>query len=130
MDLEVQRETVQANLQKAIEDLATPILASYCKNQYALAHAYFQGLYKSGLWPLSEKLRQSSLSTIMERMTRFPGINKNGCTCRMCDVAYKFLLSDMEKKHLSSVTGLCLDCVKDGGSGLKGDNRNCRFEHS
>jgi hypothetical protein len=133
VDLEVRRGAVQASLQKAIEDIATPILTSNCQYKDDLTHAYFRGLHLSLLWPLSEKFRQSSLSIIMERITWFPESNptmRKYNTCGVCQISYKPLLLDIRKKHLSSITGLCLDCVTDGDSNLKENNRDCRYAHS
>jgi hypothetical protein len=132
VDLEVRRGAVQASLQKAIEDIATPILTAKCQYKDELAHAYFRGLHKSSLWPLSEQFRQSSLSTIIQRISWFPESNptRQYCRCNVCGISYKPLLLDIRKKHLSSITSLCLDCVRGGGSNLKENNRDCRFAHS
>ncbi|KAF8857824.1 hypothetical protein BDZ45DRAFT_422472 [Acephala macrosclerotiorum] len=133
VDLEVQRGAVQASLQKAIEDVATPILTTTtCKYRNELAHAYFRGLHGSSLWPLSEKFRQASLSTIMQRISWIPESNstRTYCQCDACEAPYKPLLLEIKAKHLSSITSLCLDCIKGGGSNLKENNRDCRFAHS
>jgi len=131
-DLEVRRGAVQSSLQKAVEDVATPILTSKCSFGSDIAHAYFRGLQTSSLWPLSEKFRQSSLATIMQRISWFPETNppRAYCRCKVCGISYQPLLKDIKAKHLSSISSLCLDCVKGGGSDLKGNDRECRFAHS
>ena len=132
MDLEARRGAVQASLQKAIEDVATPILTATCQYKDALAHAYFRSLYQSSLWPLSEQFRQASLSTIMQRISWFSESNptRQYCRCSVCGIQYKPLLSNIKTKHLALITSLCLDRVKGGGSHLKENNGDCRFAHS
>jgi len=67
-DLEVRRGAVQSSLHKFLENVATPMLVTSCRYGSVITHEYFRGLKDSSLWPLSERLEQASLGTIIERM--------------------------------------------------------------
>lgn len=133
VDIEARRGSIQSSLQLAIEELATPMLTDQCECRLNLAHSYFQGLQKASLWPLSQAFRQSSLSDITQRMYWMPELSaprKRYCACSVCDKAYRTLFLNEQKKHLASITGLCLDCVKGGDLNSKGSDTVCRIAHS
>jgi hypothetical protein len=131
VNLEFRRRAVQASLQKAIENISIPILTASCSYKNELVHSYFYSLHLSSLWPLSERFLHASLSTLIERIPSFPEIKqyRSKCHCELCGTSYKPLLLGIRTKLLSSTIGLCLDCVKGGGSDLKNNNRVCRFGH-
>jgi hypothetical protein len=153
VDLDAKKAAVAANLQRTIEDLATPILADWypnygrhsyegndpCSYRASSTYAYFRELKRRGLWPLSEAFRQSNLSTISQRILSFQESNltlkstsstEQPCYCSVCQTRFKPLLESARTTHLCSITGLCLDCVKARGSKTKEEGGNCRIAHS
>ena len=147
MNLEVKRAAVGASLQGAIEDLATPMLEdgrnphSYgpCMGRASLMHSYFRELQRCDLWPLSEVFRIWSLATISQRILSFQESNSTlenprpteiPCRCSVCQTRFKPLVESARTTLLSSITGLCLDCIKAGGPRTKEERGNCRISHS
>jgi hypothetical protein len=145
VDLDAKRAAVAFILQRTIEDLATPILESgpyrgyICGYRLSSLHKYMCELKRCSLWPLSEAFRKSSLSTISTRILSFQESNtglestiqpKRDCLCKVCQMRFKELLENARRTHLNSMTGLCLDCVKAGGSKTNKEGKSCRIAHS
>ena len=131
MDIDANRGAIQASLHTAIEKAGSTLLSVKCGYPMFWPHSYLQGLKTASLWPLSEAFRQQSLATIMERIYWIPQpdySNRGRCGCSICSKTYVQVIRDDRAQHLSMVTGLCLDCVKGGGS--KAKDKECRVSHS
>lgn len=146
VDLDVKRAAAAAVLQRTIEDLANPTLSAgddpyngvSCPYRSFSMYSYFRELQRCSLWPLSEVFRQSNLSTISQRILSFKESNstllstdgtKRLCRCSVCQMRFKPLIESAREAHLCTITGLCLDCVKAGGSKTEYEGGNCRIAH-
>ena len=129
------REAVLIELQKTFEDIMAPLLKHECvaakdhnrENNYrACDHLtkigyYFAQLSKSGLWPITQKLQQTSLIAISAGLSKIQGywdgdVSRNSYSthCSSPKMDIKKLIEQAEKNATEKVKGLCLDCVKHG----------------
>ena len=135
------REAALIELHKTFQDIMAPLLEHECKGadyhnrdiKYACDHLtkigyYFAQLSKSGLWPITQKLRTTSFITTSAALSKFKGdwdenVKFNPC-CSSPKIVTSRLYKEATKAATEKLKGLCLSCVEHGR--FTKENPNCR----
>lgn len=140
-----ERETMLIELQKTFEDIMAPLLEHKCAaakehdrrgdpracNHLASIGYHFAQLSKSGLWPITQKLRKTSFTTISDGFSIFEvyedGISGTCFYSDNCDsprIEIKQLIKETTETAAEKLKGWCLTCVKSGR--YTKESPNCR----
>ena len=141
------REAALIEVQQTLQDVITPLLEYDCPaaNKYngeisyrACDHLteiaiYFAQLSKHDLWPITQQLHKTSFVNITVALTKIKGYwdrdvsrGSYGYNCGSPSIDIRQFTERNALNAARNLTGLCLNCVKDGK--YTGEDANCRRE--
>lgn len=101
-------------------------LASICAGDGYQIWKHHKELRDIGVWPLASALKSWSIATVCGRLKGYRAAPEKSCTCSGCKIDFEQAVRKASCDALSSFDGLCLNCIKLGGSGSDASQK-CQF---
>ena len=137
---------IKSRLFKSIENLIVPLFKRNIPSGKPNEHSYYgygtisacdrdftvyflHELATHRLWPFSEASEKFTINELCSAIDKCVFSYKpKEAACTTCNLNTTVELDKIKKAALDAFPGLCLDCVKRGGT-KKGEDVNCRMEH-
>jgi hypothetical protein len=109
-ELESSNDLTEKEKFDALKELAQPVLTEleYQNADIAVTH-YLRELIQIGVWPTHEALTRNSISSLLERLTKFDRTHGNTCTCNYEEIQTVNETIRIVGRYLQ---GLCVDCMR------------------